>query len=40
MADNVTLDAGAGGAVIATDDDTTAHHQYVKMAWGGDGTFT
>lgn len=40
MADNVTLDAGAGGAVVATDDDTTAHHQYVKMEWGGDGTFT
>ena len=40
MADNVTLNAGAGGAVIATDDDTTAHHQYVKMEWGGDGTFT
>lgn len=40
MADNVTLDAGAGGAVIATDDDTTAHHQYVKMEWGGDGVFT
>lgn len=40
MADNVTLDPGAGGAVVATDDDTTAHHQYVKMEWGGDGTFT
>lgn len=40
MADNVTLDAGSGGAVIATDDDTTAHHQYVKLEWGGDGTFT
>lgn len=40
MADNVTLNAGAGGAVIATDDDTTAHHQYVKMEWGGDGVFT
>jgi len=40
MADNVTLNAGTGGAVIATDDDTTAHHQYVKMEWGGDGTFT
>lgn len=40
MADNVTLDPGAGGAVIATDDDTTAHHQYVKMEWGADGTFT
>lgn len=40
MADNVTLNAGTGGAVIATDDDTTAHHQYVKMEWGADGTFT
>lgn len=40
MADNVTLNSGSGGAVIATDDDTTAHHQYVKMEWGGDGTFT
>jgi len=40
MADNVTLNAGSGGAVIATDDDTTAHHQYIKMEWGGDGTFT
>jgi len=34
------LDPGTGGAVIATDDDTTAHHQYVKLEWGGDGTFT
>lgn len=40
MADNVTLNAGSGGAVIATDDDSTAHHQYVKMEWGADGTFT
>lgn len=39
MADNVTLDPGAGGAVIATDDDTVAQHQYVKMEWGADGTF-
>ena len=40
MADNVQLNAGTGGAVIATDDDLTAHHQYVKVEWGGDGTFT
>ena len=40
MADNLELNAGSGGATIATDDDTTAHHQYVKMEWGGDGTFT
>ena len=40
MADNLVLNAGSGGATIATDDDTTAHHQYVKMEWGGDGTFT
>lgn len=31
MADGVTLNAGSGGAVIATDDDGTAHHQYVKL---------
>lgn len=40
MADNVTLNAGSGGATIATDDDGTAQHQYVKVEFGGDGTFT
>lgn len=40
MADNVTLDPGAGGATIATDDDGIAQHQYVKVEFGGDGTFT
>lgn len=40
MADNVTLNSGSGGAVIATDDDGTAQHQYVKVEFGGDGTFT
>jgi hypothetical protein len=40
MADNVTLDPGAGGATIATDDDGVAQHQYVKVEFGGDGTFT
>jgi hypothetical protein len=40
MADNVTLDAGSGGATIATDDDATAHHQYVKIEFGPDNTQT
>lgn len=40
MADNITLNAGAGGSVIATDDDGTAHHQYVKLEFGADNTQT
>ena len=40
MADNVTLNAGAGGAVIATDDDGVAQHQYVKIEFGPDNTQT
>lgn len=40
MADNVQLDAGSGGAVIKTDDDGTAHWQYVKLAFGADNTQT
>lgn len=40
MSDNITLNAGSGGATIATDDDTVAQHQYVKLEWGPDGTFT
>lgn len=40
MADNVTLDPGTGGAVIKTDDDGTAHWQYVKVAYGADNTQT
>ena len=40
MADNVVLDAGAGGATIKTDDDGTAHWQYAKMAYGADNTQT
>ena len=40
MADNVTLNAGAGGAVIATDDDGVAQHQYVKIEFGADNTQT
>lgn len=40
MADNITLNAGSGGATLATDDDGTAQHQYVKLEWGADNTFT
>lgn len=40
MADNVTANAGSGGAVFATDDDGTAHHPYVKLEWGADNTQT
>ena len=40
MADNVTLDAGVGGAVVKTDDDGTAHWQYVKVSFGADNTQT
>lgn len=34
------MNAGSGGAVIATDDDGTAHHQYVKLEFGADNTQT
>lgn len=40
MADNVELPSGSGGAVVATDDDGTAHHQYVKLEFGADNTQT
>src|SRR4051812_37673095 len=40
MADNVTANAGSGGATFATDDDGTAHHPYSKLEFGADGTFT
>lgn len=41
MADNIVLSAGsADGAVIATDDDGIAHHQYVKLEFGADNTQT
>src|SRR5215475_7401547 len=39
MADNVTLNPGSGGSVIATDDDGTAQHEWVKLEWGPDNTF-
>ena len=40
MADNLTLNAGSGGSDIKTDDDGTAHWQYVKVAYGADNTQT
>ena len=40
MADNVTADAGSGGATFRTDDDGTAHWPYTKLAFGADNTQT
>lgn len=40
MADNVELNAGSGGALVATDDDGTAQVQWIKLKYGPDGTFT
>lgn len=40
MTDNVTTDAGSGGATFATDDDGSAHHPYVKVEFGADNTQT
>ncbi len=40
MPDNIELNSGTGGAVIKTDDDGTAHWQYVKVAFGADNTQT
>lgn len=40
MADNIDLNAGAGGEKVKTDFDGTAHHQYVKMEFGADNTQT
>lgn len=41
MADNTTVDNGAlTDYTVATDDDGTAQHQYVKLEFGADGVFT
>ena len=41
MADSVTLDPGSGGAMIRTDADANNDNwQYVKLAFGPDGTQT
>lgn len=34
MADNITLNSGSGGAVLATDDISSVHYQIVKLAHG------
>ena len=38
MADNVTANAGSGGAVFATDDIGSVHYPRSKVVWGPDGT--
>ncbi len=40
MVDDVPLNLGAGGESVRTDDDGTAQWQYVKVAFGADGTRT
>lgn len=41
MADNVLVDnGGLTDYNVASDDDGTSQHQYVKMEWGADGVFT
>lgn len=40
MADNITLNAGSGGAVVAADDISSVWHQRVKVEFGADGTAT
>jgi hypothetical protein len=40
MADNVELNAGSGGAVMAADEISAVHHQLVKMEYGADGEAT
>lgn len=40
MADNITLNAGSGGATIAADDISSVWHQRVKVEFGADGSAT
>lgn len=40
MADNVTLNSGSGGAVLATDDVGGVHYQLIKLAFGALDTAT
>ncbi len=40
MANNILLNPGTGGDNVRTDDDGTAEWQYVKLAFGADGTRT
>lgn len=38
MADTITLNAGSGGSVVATDDIGGVHYQRIKLIFGADGT--
>jgi hypothetical protein len=40
MVDNVTINAGAGGDVVAADDISGVKHQRVKIEFGADGSAT
>lgn len=40
MADNITLDPGASGSVVATDEISSVHYQRVKPVFGGAGVAT
>ncbi|HUT88746.1 MAG TPA: hypothetical protein VMY37_04575 [Thermoguttaceae bacterium] len=40
MADDITLNAGAGGSDLATDEIGGAHHQKILVGFGPDGTWT
>lgn len=40
MADDITLNQMSGGSVVATDEVNSKHYQYVKPAFGADGTAT
>lgn len=40
MADNITLNSGSGGSVVASDDIGGVHFQRVKLALGADGSAT
>ena len=40
MADTITINPGAGGPVVATDDIGGVHHQRVKIEFGADGSAT
>jgi hypothetical protein len=40
MADNIQLNAGTGGAIIAADNISNIYHPYSKVEFGSDGTAT
>lgn len=40
MADNIELESGSGGSILATDDISSEHYQKILVGWGVDGTWT